>query len=82
MEWYILLRTLRPEQNRPEKRTGPTDRTPLRNNGRFEPKTIIKKKIEKSFFEKWTMFSDFERFSLFVMTARIIMPYTSNSSGC
>jgi hypothetical protein len=26
---YVLLRPLRPEQNRPARRTGPTDRTPL-----------------------------------------------------
>jgi hypothetical protein len=28
MVWYIFLRPLRPEQNRSEKRTGPTDQTP------------------------------------------------------
>jgi hypothetical protein len=26
---YVLLRPLRPEQNRPARRTGPTDRTPI-----------------------------------------------------
>jgi hypothetical protein len=28
---YVLLRPLRPKQNRPARRTGPTDRTPLYN---------------------------------------------------
>jgi hypothetical protein len=29
MVWYVLMQPLRPEQNRPARRTGPTDRTPL-----------------------------------------------------
>jgi hypothetical protein len=32
---YVLLRPLRPEQNRPARRTGPTDRTPLTHNHNY-----------------------------------------------